>query len=84
MNTLNQYFHNVKDIQSKDPDFVRNVEHLKQLIDERIESRQVSLCRYIEEYYNLLMENGGGASEDLLEKLDEAYMALLSGTSRKR
>jgi hypothetical protein len=83
MNLLNQYFHNVKDIESKDPDFVKRVEQLKALIDQHIASRQVSLCRYIEEYYNRVMETGGGASEEMMDKLDQAYIALLSGTSRK-
>ncbi len=83
MNLLNQYFHNVKDIESKDPDFVKHVEQLKALIDDHIANRQVSLCRYIEEYYSRVMETGGGVSEETMDKLDQAYMALLSGTSRK-
>jgi len=84
LNALKQYFHNVEDIESKDPDFVRYVEELKTLIDNSIATRQVSLCRYIEEYYNRLMESGGGMSEEMMERLDEAYIALLGGTSRKR
>lgn len=84
MNLLNQYFHNVRDIESKDPDFVQRVEELKRLIDDQIESRRVSICRYLEEYYNRVMETGGGMSEEMMERLDEAYIALLGGTSRKR
>jgi hypothetical protein len=60
------------------------VEELKRLIDSSIESRQVSLCRYLEEYYNRVMEIGGGMSEEMMERLDEAYIALLGGTTRKR
>ena len=84
MNLLNQYFHNVKDVESKDPDFVQRVTELKDLIDQQIESRQVSLCRYLEEVYNLVMEAGGGFSEEMMEKLDGAYISLLGGTSRKK
>ena len=84
MNLLNQYFHNVEDVEQKDPDFVQRVEELKSLIADHIENRQVSLCRYLEEMYNRVMETGGGMSEEMMEKLDEAYIALLSGTSRKK
>lgn len=84
VHALNQYFHNVEDVGHKDPKFVQRAEELKGLIEEQIESRQVSLCRYLEEVYNHAMETGGGLSEEMMEKLDEAYIALLSGTSRKR
>jgi hypothetical protein len=84
MNALNQYFHNVEDVESKDPNFVRYMDELKMLIDNSIQSRQVSLCRYLEEYYNRALETGGGMSEEMMERLDEAYIALLGGTSRKR
>ena len=83
MNLLNQYFHNVKDIETKDPDFVKRVEELKELIQQHIDNRQVSLCRYLEEYYNRVMETGGGLSEELMAKLDDAYISLLGGTKRK-
>jgi len=83
-NALNQYFHNVKDIDQQDPDFVTHAEELKKLIAMHIENRQVSLCRYLEEHYNRIMETGGGMNEEMLEKLDEAYYALLGGTSRKK
>ena len=49
-----------------------------------IEDRQVQLCRYFEEQYNRVMEDGGGLSEEIMEKLDEAFLSLLSGTTRKR
>lgn len=84
MNLLNLYFHNVRGVQPNDPDFVRNVEELKRLIDDSIQTRQVSLCRYLEEHYNRVMETGGGMSEEMMERLDEAYIALLGGTLRKR
>ena len=84
MNLLNQYFHNVTDTESNDENFVENVERLNGMIEEQINSGQVSLCRYIEEIYNRVMETGGGLSEEMMEKLDEAYIALLSGTPRKR
>ena len=83
MNLLNQYFHNVTDIESKDPDFVKNVEGLNRLIEEQIANQQVSLCRYLEEQYNRTMESGGGLSEEMMEGLDDAYIALLTGTPRK-
>ncbi len=82
-NLLNQYFHNVKDVESKDPDFIKHVEELKWLIDQQIENRQVSLCRYLEEIYNRVMETGGGLSEEMMDALDEGYIALLGGTTRK-
>jgi hypothetical protein len=74
----------VKDVNLSDPDFVTHVEQLKMLIEEQIAGHQVSLCRYVEEIYNRIMETGGGMSEELMEKLDEAYIALLSGTARKK
>jgi hypothetical protein len=80
---LNQYFHNVNDVESRDPDFVRHVEELKRLIDEQIQNRQVSLCRYLEEVYNRAMETGGGLSEEMMDALDEGYISLLAGTTRK-
>ncbi|MEJ2720075.1 MAG: hypothetical protein P8181_02880 [bacterium] len=83
MNLLNPYFHDVGDARSRDPDFVRNAGVVKQLIDDSIQTRQVSLCRYLEEHYNRVMETVGGMSEGMMERLDEAYTALLAGTSRK-
>jgi hypothetical protein len=84
LNLLNQYFHDVEDVETKDPEFVKHERELRRLIDDQIAARRVSLCRYLEEYYNRVMDTGGGASEEMMAKLDEAYMALLSGTSRKK
>jgi hypothetical protein len=42
------------------------------------------LCRYFEEFYHRMLEDGGGSSEDVMARLDDAYLALLRGTSRKR
>ena len=84
MTALNQYFHNVKDIDLKDPDFVKHVDQLKDIIDQQIADRQVALCRYIEEFYNRILETGGGMGEEMMERLDEAYISQLAGTSRKR
>jgi len=83
MNLLNQYYHNVEDIELKDPDFVKHVDELNTLIDEQINNRQVYLCRYVEEIYNHAMGNGGGLGEEMMDALDEAFLALLGGTSRK-
>jgi len=80
---LNDYFHNVGRVDETDPDFARRSQELKELVFAQIESRQVSLCRYVEEIYNRVMETGGGLSEEMMEKLDEAFLSLLGGTSRK-
>lgn len=84
LDLLANYFHNVSNKSETDPDFVNNSTQLKTLIRQQIEDRQVQLCRYFEEYYNRVMEEGGGLAEEVMEKLDEAYLNLLSGTSRKR
>jgi len=81
---LNQYFHAVENIELKDPDFVKHVSELERLIADELTGRRLSLCRYLEEQYQRVMETGGGLSEDTLGKLDDAYLALLSGTSRKK
>jgi hypothetical protein len=81
---LNQYFHDVEGIETKDPEFVKHVRELERLIGEQLEARRVSLCRYLEEQYQRAMETGGGLDEDTQAKLDEAFLALLSGTSRKK
>jgi hypothetical protein len=81
---LNDYFHNVRNREESDPDFARNSGELKKLVFRQIEDRQVVLCRYFEEYYTRVMSEGGGLSEEMMEKLDEAYLALLGGTQRKR
>ncbi len=84
MSLLGEYFHGVGDAEEKDLDFTRRARELRRLVEEQIAGRQVSLCRYLEECYNRAMETGGGMSEDMLRKLDDAYIALLSGTSRKK
>ena len=84
MNVLNQYFHCVTDISDRDPNFKLNAEELRKLIDKQIGDRQVSLCRYLEEIYDRVMETGGGLNEEIMDALDEAYIALLGGTSRKK
>ena len=84
LNLLNDYFHNVGNRDTTDPDFVSNSEQLKKLVAQQVEDRQVQLCRYFEEYYNRVMEQGGGLSEEIMEKLDEAFLSLLDGTTRKR
>ena len=83
MNLLNEYFHNVMSREESDPQFVQRAEELRGLVFQQIDNRQVSLCRYFEEYYDRIMEEGGGMSEEIMEKLDEAYLALLAGTTRK-
>jgi len=83
LNLLNDYFHNVKNREETDPDFIRRSGELKKLVFQQIEDRQVALCRYFEEYYSRVMEEGGGLSEEMMDKLDAAYLSLLSGTSRK-
>jgi len=83
LHLLNDYFHNVRDREESDPEFARRSAEVKRLIDEWIETRQVSLCRYVEESYNQVMLDGGGLSEEVMEKLDDAYLALLGGTTRK-
>jgi hypothetical protein len=84
LNLLNDYFHNVGNRDTTDPDFVSNSEQLKKLVAQQVEDRQVQLCRYFEEYYNRVMEQGGGLSEEIMGKLDEAFLSLLAGTTRKR
>ena len=84
LHLLNDYFHNIAGQEENEPEFARRRAELIHLVSEQIESRQVSLCRYFEEVYNKVLEDGGGMSEDVMARLDEAYLALLSGTSRKR
>lgn len=84
LNLLNEYFHHVARRDEEEPDVARRREQLAALVSDQIENRQVSLCRYFEEIYHRALEDGGGLSEDVMGRLDEAYLALLSGTSRKR
>ena len=81
---LNEYFHNVMGREEDDAEFARHRDEVSRLVEEHIDGRQVSLCRYFEEFYNRLLEDGGGLSEDVMGRFDEAYLSLLSGTSRKR
>jgi hypothetical protein len=80
---LNEYFHNVMQREDDDPSFARHREEVMRLVEEQISGRQVPLCRYFEEYYHRLLEDGGGMSEDVMARLDDAYLALLAGTTRK-
>jgi hypothetical protein len=79
---LRDYFHNVAAREESEPDFVARREQLLALVNEHIADRQVSLCRYLDEVYHRALEDGGGLAE--AGRLDEAYLALLAGTSRKR
>jgi hypothetical protein len=82
LNLLNEYFHNVGS-REMDEEFLSSREQVLKLVNEQIERSNVYLCRYLEEYYNRIMEIGGGLSEDMLLKLDEAYLSLLRGIARK-
>lgn len=79
---LNEYIHNVDDREEDESFLVARSEALK-LVLEQIEGRTVFLCRYLEQYYAQVMETGGGLSEEMLSRLDEAYLSLLRGISRK-
>jgi hypothetical protein len=81
---LHDYFHNVANREESDRDFAQRREQLLKIVSQQIADRQVSLCRYLEEVYHRALEDGGGLSEDVMARLDEAYLALLAGTSRKR
>ena len=82
LHLLNEYFHNVSGREENGEFKNRHAEVLR-LIAEQIENRNVYLCRYLEEYYSQIMGTGGGLSEEMLSKLDEAYLSLLRGISRK-
>jgi hypothetical protein len=79
---LNDHFHNIAGT-DEDDKFRENREEVLKLINNEIERQNVYLCRYIEDYYNRIIEMGGGLSEDMLSKLDEAYLSLLRGIKRK-
>ncbi|MBN1164286.1 MAG: hypothetical protein JXB45_06890 [Candidatus Krumholzibacteriota bacterium] len=79
---LNSYFHNTKGT-LEDEAFLKNRAEVVRLIEDQIENNNVFLCRYLEQYYTMIMESGGGLSEEMLQKLDEAYLSLLRGISRK-
>jgi len=84
VHVLNNYFHNVGGRAEHEADFRQRREQLMSIIQEQVKDRQVSLCRYLEEIYNRALDDGGGLSEDVMAHLDEAYLALLAGTERKR
>jgi len=79
---LNDYFHNVSR-REEDEKFLAQREEVLKLVNDQIERHNVYFCRYLEEYYNQIMQTGGGLSEEMLDKLDEAYLDLLRGISRK-
>lgn len=79
---LNEYFHNTSRKEEDEAFLSARAEAVK-LIDAQIEQQNVYLCRYIEQYYTQVMENGGGLSEEMLSKLDDAYLSILRGISRK-
>ena len=81
---LRDYFHNVASREIDQSDFAARRAQLLNLVNERIDDRQVSLCRYLEEIYHRALQDGGGLSEDVMGRLDDAYLSLLAGTSRKR
>jgi len=84
VHVLSDYFHNVAQREETEPDFAERRAQLLALVSEQIANRQLSLCRYLEEVYHRALEDGGGLSEDVMGRLDDAYLALLAGTSRKR
>lgn len=82
LNILNENFHNT-DGRAEDEKFKKNREEVQKLTEDQLERQNVFLCRYIEDYYNRIIEIGGGLSEDMMSKLDEAYLSLLRGIKRK-
>jgi len=79
---LNDYFHNISGA-VEDETFLVHRAEVERLVAEQIENQNVYLCRYLEEYYNQIMETGGGLSEEMISQLDDAYLSLLKGISRK-
>ena len=79
---LNTWFHNVEGA-PEDEEFLRRRAEVRALIDEQIGRQNVYLCRYIEEHYNRAMDAGGGMNEETLSRLDDAYLSMLRGISRK-
>ncbi len=82
LHLLREYFHNVGGAEESGEYRKRRDEAIA-LIAGQIENRAVHLCRYLEEYYSVIMGTGGGLSEDMLSRLDEAYLSLLRGITRK-
>lgn len=79
---LNDYFHNVRR-HEEDEEFLKRKAEVLRLVEDQIERQNVYFCRYLEEYYNQIMQTGGGIGEEMMDKLDEAYLDLLRGISRK-
>jgi hypothetical protein len=82
LHLLNEYFHNVARREESE-EFKKHRDEVLRLIAEQRENQNVYLCRYLEEYYSQIMGTGGGLSEEMLSGLDEAYLSLLRGISRK-
>jgi hypothetical protein len=82
LHLLNDYFHNVSGL-PEDERFHAHRAEVERLVSDQIERQGVYLCRYLEEYYHQAMETGGGLSEEMLSQLDDAYLSLLKGISRK-
>jgi hypothetical protein len=82
LHLLREYFHNVGGVEETGEFKMRRDEVLA-LVASQIENRTVHLCRYLEEYYSVIMGTGGGLSEEMLSRLDEAYLSLLRGITRK-
>ncbi len=82
LHLLNEYFHNIH-YREETEEYKQKREEVLGLIREQVENGNVYLCRYLEEYYNGIMESGGGLSEEIMDRLDQAYLALLNGTERK-
>ncbi len=82
INILNDYFHNVVG-EEENEEFLKNKQEILKLVENEIERQNVFLCRYIEDYYNSIIEVGGGLSEEVLYRLDDAYLSLLRGIKRK-
>ncbi len=82
LHLLNEYFHNVSG-RAEDAAFAKHRAEVLRLIEEQMRASGVHLCRYLEEYYGQIMGAGGGLSDEMLSRLDEAYLSLLKGITRK-
>jgi len=79
---IRDYVHNLKG-QEEDESFLKAKEQSIRYLEEQIELKNVYLCRYVEEQYNLALQSGGSASEEDLEHMDTAYEQLMRGAKRK-
>lgn len=82
LHLLREYFHNVGGAEESG-EFKKRRDEVLALVGSQIENHNVHLCRYLEEHYGVVMETGGGLSEEMLSRLDEAYLSLLRGITRK-